>query len=293
MHDFMTTKEVADYLRIKERRIYELVRQRAIPCTRVTGKWLFPRRLVDLWLAQNAAGEAPPEDNPPPVAVGSHDPLLDWALRESGCGLALLAGGSLDGLERFQRGEAQLAGLHLYDPARDEFNLPAVIPTLDQRGLLVLEWARRRQGLVLPAGNPRGVAGLKDVAALGLPLIGRQAAAGSHLLLIHLLEQAGLGLEDLTLVEETARSESDLAQAVLEGRAEAGLAVEAAARARRLSFVPLMTERFDLVTRRRAYFEAPLQSLFAFARCPAFAARAADMGGYDISGLGRVHFNGP
>jgi excisionase family DNA binding protein len=51
MSDFMTTKEVAAYLRIKERRVYELVRQRAIPCTRVTGKWLFPKTLIDLWLA--------------------------------------------------------------------------------------------------------------------------------------------------------------------------------------------------------------------------------------------------
>ena len=293
MHDLMTTKEVADYLRIKERRVYELVRQGAIPSTRVTGKWLFPRRLVDLWLAHNAAGEGPLDEVPPPVVAGSHDPLLDWTLRESGCGLALLAGGSVDGLERFQRGEAQLAGLHLYDPERDEFNLPAVTTTLSQRGLLVLEWARRRQGLVLPAGNPRDVKGLEDVVRGGLRLIGRQKAAGSHLLLIHLLERAGFGLGDLTLVDETARSESDLAQAVLEGRADAGLAVEAAARALRLDFLPLMTERFDLVTRRRYVFEPPLQALLAFARGDAFAARAAAMGGYDIAGLGRVRLNGP
>ncbi|MCH7795766.1 MAG: helix-turn-helix domain-containing protein, partial [Proteobacteria bacterium] len=52
----MTTKEVAEYLRIKERRVYELVRRQEIPCTRVTGKWLFPKALVDLWLAEHAAG---------------------------------------------------------------------------------------------------------------------------------------------------------------------------------------------------------------------------------------------
>ena len=166
-------------------------------------------------------------------------------------------------------------------------------PPTNRRGLVVLEWAWRRQGLVLPAGNPRGVTGLKDVAEGNLRMIARQAAAGSHLLLIHLLEQAGLELADVTWIEETARSESDLAQAVLEGRADVGLAVEAAARARRLDFVALKTERFDLVTRRRPYFEAPLQALFAFARGEAFRARAAAMGGYDISGVGRVRFNGP
>ena len=67
----MTTKEVAAYLRIKERRVYELVRQRAIPCARVTGKWLFPKTLVDLWLADRVEGERPAKA-PPPVIAGSH-----------------------------------------------------------------------------------------------------------------------------------------------------------------------------------------------------------------------------
>ena len=111
--DFLTTKEVADYLRIKERRVYDLIRQRAIPCTRVTGKWLFPRALIDLWLAESAEGERPVR--PPPVLAGSQDPLLDWAVKESGCGLASLQGGSLDGIKRFAEGEAVAAGLHLFD----------------------------------------------------------------------------------------------------------------------------------------------------------------------------------
>ena len=293
MHDFMTTKEVADYLRIKERRVYELVRQQAIPCTRVTGKWLFPRRMVDLWLAQNAAGEGPSGTRPPLVVAGSHDPLLEWAVRESGCGLALLAGGSVDGLERFARDEAVAAGLHLYDPSSETFNLPAVRTTLRQGGLVLIEWARRRQGLVLAAGNPHGVAGLGDLADKGLRLIRRQEAAGSHLLMIALLERAGLDLAALTLTEETAGSETDLGLAVLEGRADAGLAIEAVARSLRLDFLPLMEERYDLVMRRRDYFEDPLQRLFAFARSEKTQARAAAMGGYDLTGLGQVHFNGP
>ncbi|MEX0758629.1 MAG: helix-turn-helix domain-containing protein, partial [Tistlia sp.] len=106
--ELMTTREVADYLRLKERRIYELVRQRAIPCTRVTGKWLFPKPLIDLWLSRHLEG-SPPASAPPPVVAGSQDPLLDWAVRESGCGLALLPGGSLDGLARLARGEALAA----------------------------------------------------------------------------------------------------------------------------------------------------------------------------------------
>lgn len=294
--DFLTTKEVADYLRIKERRVYELVRQKAIPCTRVTGKWLFPRALIDLWLAEGAEGETPLR--PPPVLAGSQDPLLDWALKESGCGLASLAGGSLDGIRRFAAGEAVAAGLHLFDAESGEFNLPAlkanlVGPALARQGVVLIEWARRRQGLVVAAGNPHGVTGLADLKAKGLRIVRRQREAGSHLLLAHLLGESGLTLDDLAQAKETARGETDLGLGVLEGRADAGLAVEAVARTLKLGFVPLMEERFDLLLRRRDYFEPPVQTLFAFARGPVFAERAAAMGGYDIAGLGRVHYNGP
>jgi excisionase family DNA binding protein len=293
MHDFMTTKEVAEYLRIKERRVYELVRRRAIPCTRVTGKWLFPRTLVDVWLAESAAGRGWARVQAPPVIAGSHDPLLDWAARESGCGLALLPGGSLDGLKRFAEGEAQVAGLHVYDAETESFNVAAVTGTLPLAGLVLIEWAWRHQGLVVPAGNPRGIAALKDLARGGVTVARRQEAAGSRLLLAQLLEREGLGLGDLTFTAETARSETDLGLAILEGRAEAGFAVEAVARTLRLDFVPLMHERYDLLLRRRDYFEAPVQALFDFARGAAFQARAEQMRGYDVSGLGRVQLNGP
>jgi excisionase family DNA binding protein len=285
MHDFMTTREVADYLRIKERRVYELVRRRAIPCTRVTGKWLFPRTLIDVWLAESAAGQGAARVQAPPVVAGSHDPLLDWAVRESGCGLALLPGGSLDGLKRFAEGEAQVAGLHVYDAETEGFNVQAVTGTLPPAGLVLIEWAWRSQGLVVAAGNPKGLAGLKDLARGRVIVARRQEAAGSRLLLAQLLEREGLGLEDLNFTAETARSETDLG--------EAGLAVEAAARTLKLDFVPLMRERYDLLLRRRDYFEAPVQALLAFARGTAFRTRAGQMGGYDVSGLGRVHLNGP
>ncbi|MEE8623067.1 MAG: helix-turn-helix domain-containing protein, partial [Alphaproteobacteria bacterium] len=84
MAEMMTTREVADYLRIKQRKVYDLVSEREIPCTRVTGKWLFPKHLIDLWVLQATEGALPrPRAAPPPIIAGSQDPLLDWALQES------------------------------------------------------------------------------------------------------------------------------------------------------------------------------------------------------------------
>ncbi|MCW5699662.1 MAG: helix-turn-helix transcriptional regulator [Rhodospirillales bacterium] len=293
----MNTREVADYLRIKERKVYDLVKQRCIPCTRVAGKWLFPKALIDAWLLDNAEG---PEGAAvarmapaPPTMAGSNDPLLEWALRESGCHLALMADGSLDGVERLAVGEAMVCGMHVHDAETDDYNVPIARRRLGDRGLVVLEWAWREQGLLLAAGNPLGVGSIADVARLGARLIWRQAEAGSFVLLSQLIARAGLGPEDFTVVPQRARSEMDVALAIREGKADAGLAVAAVARQLGLDFVPLGRERFDLVLWRRNYFEPQVQTLMAFCRSPALTARAHDLGGYDVSGFGRVIYNGP
>src|SRR6476619_2352972 len=103
--EFLTTSEAADYLRLGERKLYELVATGAVPCTKVTGRWLFPRADLQRWLRSGLSGaERSANADPPPILGGSHDGLLEWALRESGSGLATLPEGSEAGLERFRAG---------------------------------------------------------------------------------------------------------------------------------------------------------------------------------------------
>ncbi len=122
-------------------------------------------------------------------------------------------------------------------------------------------------------------------------VVPRRAAAGSQVLFRHLLAEAGLE-EGAVDWAETAPTETDAAIAVLEEKADAALGLQAMARQLRLGFVPLVRERFDLLVDRAAWFDPPLQRLFAFCRSEAFADKAAELSGYDISGLGTVHFNG-
>ena len=290
MGDMMTTREVAAYLRIKERKVYELVKGDAIPCTRVTGKWLFPRDLIDLWVNRDAERSGAPAA-PPPVIAGSHDPLLEWCVNQAGCGLAMLPGGSLDGLDRLAAGEAAICGLHVLDSASGEYNLPLLRERLAGLGVVAVEWARRDQGLVVAEGNPLGLRSIADLRHRAARIIPRQPGAGSQILFEHLCAEAGIDLSDLDIELEPARNETEAAMAILEGKADAALAVAAAAHRLKLGFVPLVRERYDLAMRRRDYFEPPFQKLLATARGPAFATRAAELGGYDISGLGTIVYN--
>jgi len=293
MTEFLTTKEVAKLLRIKERKVYELVSAKAIPVSRVTGKLLFPREMVEAWVRRHAEYRDGIEglSARPPVLAGSHDPLLEWALRESGSEIASFFDGSLDGLRRFAEGNALAAGMHVYEPERGDWNRGHVEQVMAGMPVVLVEWAWRVQGLVVAAGNPKGIHELRDIA--GKRFVPRQSHSGSHLLLDYLMAEHGVDPAGLSRLESPARSEMDVALAVAEGKADAGLAVETVARQCRLGFVPLFRERFDIALWRRDYFETPFQRLLAFCRGRQFAARANELGGYDVTETGRVHYNGP
>jgi excisionase family DNA binding protein len=288
----LTTAEAAAYLRLKERKIYELVAEGAVPCTKITGRWLFPKSELDRWLASSVVRPAGmPNPAPPPIVGGSHDPLLEWALRESGCGLAYLAVGSEAGLARFIAGEAIAAAIHLHahdDPDADA-NVVALGERADLYDAVLVGLFRREQGLLAAPGNPLKLDSVADVAAERARIALRPQGAGAQLLLLALLARAKLEFADL-VTGAVSQTGPDIAQAIHAGRVDCGIATRSVANAAGLAFVPLIWERFDLAVRQRDFLQPPLQKLHKFLRTDEFAARAGEMGGFDISGAGDVRF---
>src|SRR5688500_13006060 len=164
MH-LLTTLEAAEYLRLKERKLYELVAEDAIPCTKVTGKWLFPQSELDRWLTANLTRpKGMQAAEPMPIVGGSHDPLLEWALRESGSGLATLPEGSEAGLARFERGGIVATALHLHALSGEgDPNVQALRGRGAFSDAVLLGFARREQGLLLAPGNPLRLGSMADV----------------------------------------------------------------------------------------------------------------------------------
>lgn len=293
---FLTVRELADLLRVKERKVYQLAADGEVPCRRVTGKLLFPRAEIEAWIA----GETVPERDPdfpvaaperPAIVAGSHDPLLDWAIRESGAALPTLFDGSLDGLERFRDSQAAVAAIHIPEAAGARWNVGAVQALGPARDAVLISWAKRSRGLVVAAGNPLGISSVEDLA--GKRLVPRQESAGSQVLFRQLLERENLTGEAVEWSAPAARTESELGEAVRAGRADAGLGLVSAAGQSGLTFLPLVEEEFDLLVCRKFYFEPPFQALLAFAGSALFRERAAELGGYDIAELGRVRDNAP
>ncbi len=290
--DLLTTAEAAAYLRLKERKLYELVAERQIPCTKVTGKWLFPRADLDRWLL---AGMMRPHGvipaDPPPIVGGSHDPLLQWALAESRAGLAIMPEGSEAGYKRFQRGEVIAAAIHFHDlddPEKDA-NVEAVSREPASYDAVLIGFAARMQGLLVARGNPAALRSLRDVLDRKARLVVRPPGAGAQQLLLALLKREGAGLEDVAATVE-APTGPDIAQAIRAGHGDCGVATRAVATAAGLDFVPLQVERFDLLMRQRDAFRPPLQKLLRLLTSRAFAARASELGGLDVSEAGSVRW---
>jgi putative molybdopterin biosynthesis protein len=299
--DYLTVPEAASFLRISPRKVYDLVSRSGLPHQRAGGRLLFERSRLSDWLRGNGLERGMPA--PPLVLSGSHDALLDWAVRASRAALATLCRGSRDGLERMRRGEACAALLHLPErvtgPGLGGFNVDAVTKALDRHDVALINWCWRQQGLIVARDNPFGIRTLDDLMVRTggrRPRIGRRSAgAGSRELFDQLMaERVVVNRDDpeMDLAIDNLESENDAAMAVRLGQADAVLGAQSAAQSVGLGFVPIIRERVDLLINRRSYFEPPLQALLAFCRTPSFAAHAQALGGYELAEHGTVIWNG-
>jgi putative molybdopterin biosynthesis protein len=291
MSELLTTEEAAAYLRLSERKLYDLIAAGALPCTKATGRWLFPTSDLDQWLAAQAIKPPALSRAPAPAIVGgSQDPLLDWALRESGSGLASLPEGSESGLRRLRNREVAAAAVHLHrlDGDDENANTDAIAADSSLFDAVVVCFVRREQGFLVAPGNPKKFTDMKSVLRSRARITQRPQGAGAQLLLLALLKSADAEASQLAKDAPLCHTGADVAQAVREGRADCGIATRAVAAAAGVDFVSLMWERFDLVLRQRDYFLPQQQALFDFMRSAAFKNRAKELPGYDVREAGQI-----
>lgn len=227
------------------------------------------------------------------LAVGSHDLLLDLLShrlgeRLPGARLSSAHVGSLAGLTALGRGECHLAGTHLIDPDTGEYNRPWIerLGLAEEVVLIHLAW--REQGLIVPAGNPRGITGLADLADGGVLYLNRQRGSGTRQLLDWLLQREGIDPSGIRGYPREAYTHLAVAEAVRTGGADCGMGILAAARALGLGFVPIAAERYDLAFRRDALDLPAAVELRRILEDPGFRSEVTALGGYDPSRSGEV-----
>jgi putative molybdopterin biosynthesis protein len=225
------------------------------------------------------------------LIMGSHDLTLDLLgqhLAVLGARLSSASIGSLGGLLALRRREAHLAGCHLLDPASGEYNLPYIQKHLPDLPVTVLKFVDRMQGLIVAHGNPKAIAGLADLERSDLRFVNRQRGAGTRVLLDYELDRLGISTAAISGYDDEQFTHLTVAAAIAAGRADCGLGVQAAADALGLDFIPLVTERYDLVFPTEHYRSDKLASLLEVVRSGPFADEVKLIPGYSTEGMGEV-----
>ncbi len=225
--------------------------------------------------------------------VGSHDPAVTLITTRfdnfaPGHTFQLTFAGSLGGLIALARGECDLAGIHLWDEESDTFNTPFVRRLLPGQDVVLLTLAHRHLGLVVPPSNPANISNLTDLTLPGAHFVNRQSGAGTRIWLDAQLRRLKLGPEQISGYTEEAQTHSEVAKAIVEERANVGLAVEATALAYGLDFLALAKERYDFAIPGKVWERPPVRTLARWLATDEAKQNIEALGGYDVSETGRI-----
>jgi len=196
---------------------------------------------------------APGSDEPRTlIALGSHDlglALLSEDVESSHVGLISVPVGSLDGLIALRQGLCDIAGCHLFDDERNEYNTPFLRHLFPDIPVLAVTLAYRSRDSYRPR-EPLGLRGIADLAREGIRLANRNPGSGTRVWLDARLRHESIDPERIAGYEDTLATHTAVANAIASGAADAGVGLRASAEALGLGFTPLFMERYDLVMRK-------------------------------------------
>jgi putative molybdopterin biosynthesis protein len=292
---YMSTRQVAEYLDLNEKKVYSMANNRILPATKVTGKWLFPKVLIDRWLMDSChSGMFSDRMH----ITGSDDPLLSMLvaqLMSKGNHQEIIsysATGSTLGLELLSRGYADVCSIHWGNQQGNRDNLYSLLKSFpNHQQWILVSGFERHQGLMVR----REMASFFDDETApplqSLRWVSRQKGAGSQRHLEHWLTQQNVNLNEL-LYTATAQSERELAGYIARNNADIGFGCQSVAIESGLHFIPQLIESFDFVMSQSIYFRRQLQALLELLKQPQTAQLANLLMGYQLIESGKLIWRG-
>ncbi|OEU68100.1 MAG: DNA-binding protein [Desulfobacterales bacterium PC51MH44] len=297
MKRLLSTKEVAQFLDVNEKMVYSLVAEKGLPATKITGKWLFPRHLVEQWIETNTANYPQASTDLPPyhgllIIAGSNDPLLDRTISLFNSlhsdHVAVFGNlGSMGGLRALRRNLCHMASSHLLQEDGQDYNFGFARDELEQLPAVV-NFCQREQGLLLAKGNPKGIQAATDLGKPGVKIVNRPLGTGTRLLLDGELKKAGIEGDQIKGYRQELHRHLDVGLEVLSGRADTGPGIRAVADVLDIGFIPLRWERYDLMISKERFFDEGVQLFLGLLFEDAFRKLVNDNSGYDLELSGKM-----
>lgn len=286
---FMSVRQVARYLQVNEKKVYSLVADGVIPASKVTGKWLFPRDLVDQWLLESSHGGLLADRM---LIAGSDDPVIYRAIMhvaneiQARALISYTSTGTQLGLSLLSRRRADICGVH-WGPAEESHQRhPALLKQHPSHNdwILVRIFLREQGLMVAPAlagSDPEELFSNENRWVM------RQEGAGSQRFLQEIITRHGLD-PAARRVSSRAYSERDAASVIAMGYADVGIGIRAAATEFGLDFMPIGWEAFDFAMHRGMFFRTLFQKLLDYLRGTECRRLAQKFGGYDFAQTGTL-----
>ena len=279
--------------------VYALVAEKGLPATKATGKWLFPRHLVEQWI-ENQTINYPETANPLPpyhgllIISGSNDILLDRAMslfnRIYPEHVAVFGNlGSLGGLRALRRNTCHIATSHLLQENENEYNFGYAREELGQIPAVV-NFCKREQGLLLPKGNPQKIQSIADLGRPGIRIVNRSLGTGTRLLFDRELHKADIEGDRIEGYHKEVQRHIEVGLEVLSDRADTDPGIKSVAGLLDLDFISLRWERFDLLIFKDRFFEKGVQLFMGLLYEQAFRELVSDLAGYDLTYCGKMVF---
>lgn len=298
----MNTKEVAQYLGIHEKQVYALIKSKRIPSTRVTGKWVFPKKLIDEWIESNArtgleqAKQKSKRIEGALLASGSNDPILDMVhtyMKESYPEFYIFSAntGSTEGLKALNKGYTDIAWSHLFEPETKEYNIPFLPTYLPDVQPVVVNLFYRDIGFIVASKNPLGIRGFEDLVQKKIRFINRQRGSGTRVLSDYHLKKLQIAPSKVNGYEKEAYTHFEVGLSILSKEADMGIATIAVSKLLGLSFIPIAQERFDMILSRSTFFEKGIQAFIEVLHSEGFRKRVARLGNYDFKHSGKILYS--
>lgn len=299
-----TTDELATMFKISKHTVYELIKRGELQAFKVGNKMRIEHAEVERYKQLKASSQNHSNAQTSPLypkaytlkLAGSHDFLVEHLVKYSAnesAGLAIQPSyiGSLEGLMMLYRGNADIAAIHLLDPASQEYNLPFIRQLFVHEPITVIRLASREQGLIVAKGNPKNISNVTDFARKDVTIVNRQKGAGTRFLLDSFLAEKNISPHSIKGYENEEWNHLGAASHISRGSADVAFGIKYAAIQLGLDFIPVTNEKFDLVLRWTEENKSPMEHLLDLIHFTTFKDSILELEGYDAGELGKIIYN--
>ncbi|MFJ8512522.1 substrate-binding domain-containing protein [Lysinibacillus xylanilyticus] len=295
-----TIEEVAQLLKVSKLTIYDLVKKGDLPIFRVGRQMRVDRNDLQLYIQKSKTGATPaastvsttPSTKNKKIIISGQDLALDllgkYIEKKQSNKVLRSHEGSFNGVMALYNGECDIASLHLYDGDTGEYNTPYLKKIFVSHSYILLNLISRRAGFYVQKGNPLQIQSIEDFKTKSLKLMNREKGSGARTFLDEQLRIHHISPSSIEGYNEEEMSHIDVASAVANGNADVGIGIEKISKLVEVDFIPLITERYDIVLLKTPENQLLVESVKEILNSPDFQSEVVALGDYDVTQMGQI-----